>query len=251
MNGGSVKAAPLAGAPATRTPERAAGGALERFRRRMRGALHVAIDPIVALAHGAGLRADHLTVLGLVLCAGAGLAFFDGHSRLGALLLLGAGLCDLLDGQLARRAGGETRFGAFFDSTLDRLGEALVLLGILGFCLRNLVALVFESSRVLEQMAVGLYPMTWAVVAGTAALALVGSFMVSYTRARAEGLGLECKVGWFGRPERMLLLMLAGALQVFWAMSGALLLLTVLSFFTAAQRVAYVWKHTRGAGLDR
>ena len=120
-----------------------------------------------------------------------------------------------------------------------------------GFCLRNLVALVFESHRVLEQMAVGLYPVTWAVVGGTAALALVGSFMVSYTRARAEGLGLACRVGWFERPERMLLLMLAGALKVFWAMSGALLLLTVLSFFTAAQRVAFVWKHTRGAGLDR
>ena len=97
----------------------------------------------------------------------------------------------------------------------------------------------------------GLYPVTWAVVAATAALALVGSFMVSYTRARAEGLGLECRVGWFERPERMVLLIVAGALQVFWAMSGALLLLTLLSFFTAAQRVAYVWKHTRGAGRDR
>jgi len=248
-------AAPLAGtgAPpevAARTPG-AEASARAPFKRRLAARAQEVLAPVVSLIHRAGVRADHLTVLGLLLCAGAGLAFFDGHSRLGALLLLGAGLCDLLDGQLARRAGGETRFGAFFDSTLDRLGESLVLLGILGFCLRNLVALVFESPRVLEQMAVGLYPVTWAVVGGTAALALVASFMVSYTRARAEGLGLECRVGWFERPERMMLLILAGALKVFWAMSGALLLLTVLSFFTAAQRVAYVWKHTRGAGLDR
>lgn len=251
-----MNAAPLAesDAPvdrATGSLQAEGDGARAPFKRRLAERVEVALAPLVTLAHGAGVRADHLTVLGMLLCAGAGVAFFDGLSRLGALLLLGAGLCDLLDGQLARRAGGETRFGAFFDSTLDRLGEALVLLGILGFCLRNLVALVFESHRVLEQMAVGLYPVTWAVVGGTAALALVGSFMVSYTRARAEGLGLACRVGWFERPERMLLLMLAGALKVFWAMSGALLLLTVLSFFTAAQRVAFVWKHTRGAGLDR
>lgn len=251
-----MKAAPLpeSDAPedrAARSRQGEADGAQASFKRRLAARVETALAPVVTLAHGAGVRADHITVLGALLCAGAGVSFFDGLSRLGALLLLGAGLCDLLDGQLARCAGGETKFGAFFDSTLDRLGEALVLLGILGFCLRNLVALVFESPRVLEQMAVGLYPVTWAVVAGTAALALVGSFMVSYTRARAEGLGLECRVGWFERPERILLLILAGALKVFWAMSGALLLLTVLSFFTAAQRVAYVWKHTRGAGLDR
>lgn len=250
-DGGLVKAAFAAAPPAAGSQERVSGGGVGRLKQRLRDLAHAGTDPLVSLAHRIGLRADHVTVLGLVLCAGSGLSFFDGHSRLAALLLLLAGFCDLLDGQLARREGGESRFGAFFDSTLDRLGEALVLLGILGFCLRNLVALVFESAQVLEQMAVGLYPVTWAVVGATAALALVGSFMVSYTRARAEGLGLECRVGWFERPERLLLLVVAGALQVFWAMSGALLLLTVLSFFTAAQRVAHVWKHTRGAGLDR
>jgi CDP-diacylglycerol--glycerol-3-phosphate 3-phosphatidyltransferase len=84
-----------------------------------------------------------------------------------------------------------------------------------------------------------------------AALALVGSFMVSYTRARAEGLGLDCKVGWFERPERLVLLMVAGLLRVFWAMSAALLLLAALSFATAAQRVAHVYRNTRHAGMDQ
>ncbi|MBI5709620.1 MAG: CDP-alcohol phosphatidyltransferase family protein [Candidatus Eisenbacteria bacterium] len=214
-----------------------------------RGA-HAASDPLVALLFRLGVRADHLTVFGLLLGGLAGWAYFDGHFRLGALFLALSGICDILDGQLARRAGALSRFGAFLDSTLDRLAEGLVLVGIIGFYLRNLVTLVFQQSRVVVQLSIGLEPVTWAVVALTAALALVGSFLVSYTRARAEGLGIECRVGWFERPERMVLLMVAGLLKVFWAMSAALLLLAVLSFATAAQRVAHVYRHTRGAGRD-
>jgi CDP-diacylglycerol--glycerol-3-phosphate 3-phosphatidyltransferase len=220
-------------------------GALGRLKERLRVVAHRALDPIVRGLVRAGVSANHLTLLGLGFSVAAALAFFDGHSRLGALVLSLAGICDILDGQVARASGGETRFGAFFDSTLDRLSEALVLIGILGFCLRNLMALVFDSSRVVEQVSVGLFPITWAVVGLTAMLALTGSFLVSYTRARAEGLGLECKVGWFERPERLVLLILAGALQVFWAMSGALLVLALLSFVTAAQRVAHVYRLTR------
>lgn len=237
--------------PPVAAAERGAGhGPIAQWKDRLKDGAHAFVAPLVGMLGGRGVRADHLTVLGLLFSLGAGFAFFDGHSRLGALLLLGAGICDILDGELARRAGVASRFGAFLDSTLDRLAEAAVLVGIAAFCLRNLVALVFAPGQVVQQMAIGLTPVTWAVLAITAMLALVGSFMVSYTRARAEGLGLECRVGWFERPERLTLLILAGALQVFWAMSIALLLLTVLSFATAAQRVAHVWKHTRGAGLD-
>lgn len=228
-----------------------ARGPLAQLKDRARDLAHAALAPLVRVMGGFGLRADHLTVLGLVVSTGAGFAFFDGKFRLGALLLAVAGVCDLLDGELARAAGGESRFGAFLDSTLDRLGEALVLVGIAGFYVRNLFALVFQPQLVLEQIAQQLEPATWAVLAVTAMLALVGSFMVSYTRARAEGLGLECRVGWFERPERLVLLIVAGALQVFWAMSIALLLLTVLSFVTAAQRVLHVHRSTRGSGRDR
>jgi CDP-diacylglycerol--glycerol-3-phosphate 3-phosphatidyltransferase len=229
--------------PSAAAPRRP--GALGRLKERLRVVAHRALDPIVRGLVRVGVSANHLTLLGLGFSVAAALAFFDGHSRLGALILSLAGICDILDGQVARASGGETRFGAFFDSTLDRLSEALVLIGILGFCLRNLMALVFDSSRVVEQVSVGLFPITWAVVGLTAMLALTGSFLVSYTRARAEGLGLECKVGWFERPERLVLLILAGALQVFWAMSGALLVLALLSFVTAAQRVAHVYRLTR------
>jgi phosphatidylglycerophosphate synthase len=235
------------GAPSAAPP----AGGLRGLKERLRIGAHAVLDPVVRGLIAIGVRADHLTVAGLALSLLAGYAFFDAHSRLGAAFLLLAGVCDILDGQVARRTGGETRFGAFFDSTLDRLAEALVLMGIAAYYIRNLLVLVYEPERVLEQQGFELYPETWAAVAMTAVLALAGSFMVSYTRARAEGLGLECRVGWFERPERLVLLMLAGAIHAFWAMSGALLLLALLSFVTAGQRVVHVWKITRGAGRDQ
>jgi CDP-diacylglycerol--glycerol-3-phosphate 3-phosphatidyltransferase len=232
---------------ATETPP----GRVARIKRQLQDGAHAAAAPLVTLLSRLGVSADQLTIAGLVLSALSGFAFYLGHTRTGALMLLLAGLCDILDGELARRAGLESRFGAFLDSTLDRLSEAVVLLGILGFYLRNLYALVLHPERALLQISTGLDPLTWAVMAFTAALALVGSFMVSYTRARAEGLGLACKVGWFERPERLVLLVVAGLLRVFWAMSAALLLLAILSFATAAQRVAHVHRNTRRAGVDQ
>jgi phosphatidylglycerophosphate synthase len=195
-------------------------GRVARIKRHLQDGAHAAVEPLVALLARLGVHADHLTIAGLVLSALAGFAL-------------------------------ESRFGAFLDSTLDRLSEALVLLGILGFYLRNLYALVLHPEQALLQISSGLDPRVWAVMAFTAALAMVGSFMVSYTRARAEGLGLDCKVGWFERPERLVLLVLAGLLRVFWAMSAALLLLAILSFATAAQRVAHVHRNTRRAGKDQ
>jgi len=238
------------GTPGVTAPVPSAGRTAA-VKRRLQAAAHAALEPLVSLLVRLDARADHLTLAGLALSVLSGVSFFEGHSRSAAVLLILAGLCDILDGELARRAGAVSRFGAFLDSTLDRLSEAAVLLGILGFYLRNLHALVLHPERALLQISSGLEPLTWAVVAFTAVLGLVGSFMVSYTRARAEGLGLDCKVGWFERPERLVLLILAGLLKVFWAMSAALLLLAVLSFATAAQRVAHVHKNTRRAGMDQ
>jgi len=239
-----VSGGPDAGAP-TET------GRLASAKERVKHGAHAALDPLVDLLVRLGVSPDHLTIAGLVLSILSGIAFFEGHARTGALVLAVAGLCDILDGQVARRLGSVSRFGAFLDSTLDRLSEAAVLLGILGFYLGNLLALVLQPERALMQISHGLEPVTWAVMAMTTALALVGSFMVSYTRARAEGLGLDCKVGWFERPERMVVLITAGLLKVFWAMSAALLLLALFSFATAAQRVAHVHRITRRAGMDQ
>lgn len=226
-------------APSPETPK----GRLTRLAR-------AAIDPVAGALAGVGIQADHLSVLGLVLSLGAATAFFEGWFRPGSLLMASAGLCDLLDGQLARRSGVRSRFGAFIDSTLDRLGEGIVLTGLAGFYISNLVELSLDPFLVAQQVSRGLEPRTWAAVAITAIVALVGSFMVSYTRARAEGLGVPCKVGWFERPERLMLLVVAGLFGVGPVMPGALILLASFSFATATQRVVHVWKNTRAAGRD-
>jgi len=221
-------------------------GAKQRVARAARAVL----DPVAGLLAGAGVRADFLSAIGLVLSLAAALAFFEGWFRAGSLLTALAGLCDLLDGQVARRAASGSRFGAFLDSTLDRFSEGAILTGIAGFYISGLVSLVLDPTLAAAQLERGLMPSTWAAVALTAVVALVGSFMVSYTRARAEGLGLECKVGWFERPERVVLVIVAGLFGVGPVMPAALLLFVVLSFSTVTQRVAYVWKHTRAAGRD-
>ena len=235
------------------------------YKDKLRGWAHAAVDPVVRGLDAAGVRPDHLTWAGFLLSVVAGLAFYDGQSRVAAWFLIVGGLCDILDGQLARRFGGETRFGAFLDSTLDRLSEAAVLVGIAAFYASNLLGVYLKASALVGQVARGevegplamlvlqqqrMDPRAWVVMTVTAVLALVGSFMVSYTRARAEGLGLECKVGWFERPERVILLIVAGLVQVPWVLSGALMLLTVFSFMTAAQRLVHVHRITRDVEHD-
>jgi phosphatidylglycerophosphate synthase len=225
--------------------------AITQIKERLKAFAHGVLGPVVGALAGVGIKADHITWLGLALGVAAGVAFFDGRSRLAALLLTLGGVCDILDGELARRSRVTSRFGAFLDSTLDRLSESAALIGIAGFGVRNLEAIALEPERAVHEItAVGLEPVAWVALVLFALVSLVGSFMVSYTRARAEGLGLECKVGWFERPERLVLLILAGVFHEFRAMTLALLLLAVFSIATAVQRVMHVWKHTRGAGRD-
>lgn len=233
---------PAPGMAASR-PENASS--LARIKDRARDVAHTVVRPIVVTLARLGITANHLTVLGALLSLVAALAFFEGGFRLAAALLISSGLCDVLDGELARATNAVTRFGAFLDSTLDRMAEAFVLLGIAGFYVVTLVELTHDPVRVLDQLSRGLEPRTWAVIAITALVALIGSFLVSYTRARAEGLGLVCKVGWFERPERMMLIIVAGLFGVGPVMPGALLLLALLSFITAGQRVLHVYRVTR------
>ena len=211
---------------------------------------HGVLDPLVRALLALGLNADHLTTFGFVLSLAAGLEFATGRFRLAATLATAAGLCDILDGQLARRTGGETKFGAFLDSTLDRIAEAAILVGFAWFYLFNLVDMVTNPDRVLNNLQRGLEPVTFAAIAMVTVLALVGSFMVSYTRARAEGLGLDCKVGWFERPERMVLIIIMGFAGYGWVIPAGLLVLMTFSFATAFQRMAHVWRNTRETGSD-
>ena len=230
------------------TVVRAAEGRVGGYKEALKRLAHAALDPLVRALLAIGLKADHLTVLGFSLSLAAGLEFATGRFRLAATLALVAGLCDILDGQLARLSGKVTRFGAFLDSTLDRIAEAALFVGLAFYYAAQLVDMAVNPSRVMTNLQNGLEPITFLAIAMTAVLALAGSFMVSYTRARAEGLGLECKVGWFERPERLVLLILAGFAGLGPVMPAVLLVLVVFSFATAIQRMAHVWKITRSAG---
>ena len=174
------------------------------------------------------IRPNVITSASVIVLIGAGMAFGLDQARLGAAWLLLSGLLDVLDGQVARGSCMVSTFGALFDSTLDRVGEAALFAGI---------AVYFETApnQVLRVLGV-LFALG----------ALSGSFLVSYVRARAEGLGLECRVGILQRPERILGV---GAPTLFFGAGshGVLLLVimgvvAVLSWITAIQRVAYVYR---------
>ena len=232
-------------------PEALAGspeGGASVYKEALKRFAHGALDPLVRALLALGLQADHLTALGFLLSVAAAFQFATGHFRVAASLATASGVCDILDGQLARRSGKVTRFGAFLDSTLDRLADATLFVGISWYYTAQLVDMAVNPNRVLANLQHGLEPVTFAVIASISMLALVGSFMVSYTRARAEGLGLECKVGWFERPERLVLLILAGYAGLGPVMPAALLVLVVFSFATAIQRMAHVWNRTRASG---
>jgi len=135
-----------------------------------------------------------------------------------------AGFFDILDGALARRTNRATQFGGILDSTLDRLSEAVVLLAVLVLYARE--------------------PAFMPVI--LASLALIGSLLVSYIRARAEGGGLECGVGLFTRAERVVVLALGLLLSHLPnALVIALAVIVAFSFFTAGQRLVYVWRQAK------
>jgi len=174
------------------------------------------VDPLVALLARLGLTANQVTVAGLALAVVAGILAGLGHLRLAATCLILSSLGDLLDGQLARRTGQAGPLGAFLDSCFDRLAEGAIFLGLI---------VHYGATS------------PWMVV--VAGVALIGSFMVSYARARAEGLRYSCQVGLMERPERLILLIVALLLGG-WVLAGGLLVLAALSMTTFLQRLRHV-----------
>ena len=186
---------------------------LERLRPHARRAAEC---PARLLAR-AGVGPNALTLTGLLLNLFVAVVLASGYPMVGGVLVLLANAFDMLDGTLARITGQTTRFGAFLDSTLDRYAEALIYLGVMVWLFSR-----GESGPLLA-----------------AYLAVVGSLMVSYTRARAEGLGLHGEVGWLQRPERIVLLALALIFHQH-LLSPVLWLLAVLTNFTVVQRMIHV-----------
>ena len=186
---------------------------------------------------------DHLTLLGLFLSLLAALLLGKGTFFTAGLVLLLAGLCDLLDGDVARARGITSTFGAFLDSTLDRVSEGALYVGLAAFYFTRSSGSTVWMRGMFEGSS------EWGDADGPtlAILALatmILSFLVSYTRARAEGLGMECKVGIMERPERLLMLG-AGALLGHRFMPGVLGVLFILTLVTVLQRVYHVRKLTQ------
>jgi len=181
-------------------------------------------QPMVRFLARTPITPSALTWFGFLLAIGAAALIATEHLLIAGLVVLVAGLFDMLDGALARHTNRATPFGAVLDSTLDRLSEGILLLGILVLYAR-------EPS------------ITGVLLAGAA---LLGSPLVSYIRARGEALGLECQVGLFTRPERVIVLALGLLLSHFnYALIIALAIIVVFSFITIGQRLIHLWRQTK------
>jgi CDP-diacylglycerol--glycerol-3-phosphate 3-phosphatidyltransferase len=175
-------------------------------------------DPVVRILDKSGITPNALTFINLALNIIAAYVIATGHFLLGGILVLVAGLFDLLDGALARFTKQTTRFGAILDSMADRISEAVVLLGLL-------IWYIPQEEASLEIVLIF--------------VVLIGSFLISYIRARAEGLGWQCQVGLFTRAERVIVLAIGLLInQIF----IALCVLVVFVFITVVQRLVYLWK---------
>jgi len=200
---------------------------------RMKESARGILAPIVRLAIAMHLTPNTITVIGVVITLAASILVGLGWLVVGAAVLTAGSLLDAVDGALARAQGGGTAFGSFLDSTLDRAGEAILYTGIAVWFMRSLAE-----------------PM-WPVLAVLVALA--GSFMVSYSRARAEGIGLSASVGLAPRTERLVLVIsgiaLAG-LGLTQVLIGILVLIAVLTVATVIQRIWHVWRLSQSVALD-
>ncbi len=177
-----------------------------------------------------------ITTFGTLCTLATGVVFATGHIRTAGWFLGITALFDVLDGTVARRTGRSTTFGAFYDSTLDRVADGALLGGLTVFFARNDVHHTIPASMGTPMV-------------GVLLLGIVGTFLTSYTRARAEALGIELKnVGILQRPERITLL---SATQAFfgltlngWVLIAICVLLSVTAWVTAVQRIVHVYRAT-------
>jgi len=191
------------------------------------------IDPVANWLVKRGVHPNTITIVGTLCTVAGGVIYATGHIRTGGWFLGVTALFDVLDGTVARRTNRSSTFGAFLDSTLDRLADGAVLGGLAVF-----YALNPRHHNV---------PMVVVCLAG-----LIGAYLTSYIRARAEALGLDAKVGMLQRPERVVLL---SAPQAFFglALNGWMLgviigLLTLTAWITVVQRMVFVYRQTESRG---
>jgi CDP-diacylglycerol--glycerol-3-phosphate 3-phosphatidyltransferase len=202
----------------------------------LRGAVYGIIDPLTDWLARKRVHPNLLTTVGFASTVSAAFAFHSHDMRLAGFLVLLGGFFDILDGRVARLTALGSKFGAFYDSTLDRISEIAVFVGMLS---------LYNDQR----QDVGDVGMIYLIM-----LAMAGSLMISYTRARAESLGLDCRVGLMPRAERVVLI---GASALFFgaAWDGLVLkivivILAITTNLTAFQRIVWVYQHARGVPLE-
>ena len=184
--------------------------------------------PIIQLLAKTGVTPNMVTWSGFVLILAAAILAGTGKLFAAGWVMLASGFLDIIDGALARGTNKVTRFGAVLDSTLDRASESIILLGIAAYYL------FFKTTGNYE----------WIVL--LIGLAITGSFLVSYVRARAEGIGLDCQVGMFTRAERVIILalgLLFGRIEL--VLVTVLAVLAVFSLATVVQRMVYIARNVK------
>lgn len=193
------------------------------------------IDPVANWLVRRGVHPNTITALGTLCTVAGGVIYATGHIKTGGWFLGLTALFDVLDGTVARRSNKSSTFGAFLDSTLDRVADGALLGGL---------AVFYAVNPTHHNI-----PMLVVCLAG-----LIGSFLTSYIRARAEALGLDAKVGMVQRPERIVLL---SAPQAFfglalngWVLLSIITFLTVTAWITVVQRMHFVYRQTTARGEE-
>lgn len=209
----------------------ARGGSVTLWPRWAESAVLSGLTPITDSLVRARIHPNAITTVGFLVTCLAGVAFDQDHVRIAGLLVLLGGVFDIFDGRVARATGSVSVFGSFYDSTLDRISEIVVFVGILS---------LYNDTSVPR----GDVLMIYAVM-----LSMAGSLMISYTRARAEALGLDCKVGMMQRPERIVLVGgVSLAFGLSWdglALKVVFVVMAILTNLTALQRILWVYRRTR------
>jgi CDP-diacylglycerol--glycerol-3-phosphate 3-phosphatidyltransferase len=196
-----------------------------------KGALRV-IEPAISFLARNNVSPNAITTVGTLLTVAAGVVYATGHIMTAGWIMGVTAFFDVLDGEVARRTGRSTVFGAFYDSTLDRVADGALMAGLT----------VFYATNPIHH---NIYMMVVCLVG------IIGTFLVSYTRARAESLGIDAKVGVMQRPERIVLLSapqaLFGLFWNGWVLIAIIILLTVTAWITAVQRIMFVYRNTKHA----
>jgi CDP-diacylglycerol---glycerol-3-phosphate 3-phosphatidyltransferase len=191
------------------------------------------IDPVANWLVRRGVHPNTITIIGTLCTVAGGVIYATGHISVGGFFLGLTALFDVLDGTVARRSNKTSTFGALLDSTLDRVADGAILGGLAVFYALN------PAHRNV--------PMVVVCLAG-----LIGSFLTSYIRARAEALGLDAKVGMVQRPERFVLLSVPQAFFGLalngWVLGTIIVFLTVTAWITVVQRMQFVYQQTTARG---